>query len=187
MKLPISFEEVSYFNNEYRGDLIITKGVLYYFPHTRVIHSRYADELGGKDAMPLFELLGNLAPIFETVPWIRAGADKSVKLGRFLKRTFRPTTNSPRIRKIHLWRGNDTNENLQKILDEYIEKVKKERLEFDDDSVPKPMRFSAEEIENPRLGLKFKFDARYDNHDFRVNLIQRSLFNKALKESGFIE
>ncbi|MDQ3713011.1 MAG: hypothetical protein M3388_12450 [Acidobacteriota bacterium] len=50
MKLPISFDEVSYFNNEYRGDLIITKGVLYYFPHTRVIHARYADELGGKDA-----------------------------------------------------------------------------------------------------------------------------------------
>ncbi len=188
MKLPISFDEVSYFNNEYRGDLIITKGVLYYFPHTRVIHARYADELGGKDAMPIFELLGNLAPFLGTVPWIRASADKSVKFGEFLKRTFRPTTNLPRIRKNHLWRGGgDTNENLQKILDEYIEKVKRERLEFDDDSVPKPMRFSAEEIENARFGLKFKFDAKYDNHDFRVNLIHRSLFNKALKEGGFIK
>ncbi len=187
MKLPISFEEVSYFNNEYRGDLIITKGVLYYFPHTRVVHARYADELGGKDAMPLFDLLGNLSPIFATVPWIRASTDKSVKLGRFLKRTFRPTTNLPRIRKIHLWRGSDTNENLQTILDEYIEKIKKERLGFDGDSVPKPMRFSVEEIENARFGLKFKFDAKYDNHDFRVNLIHRSLFHKALKEGGFIK
>lgn len=187
MKLPISFEEVSYFNNEYRGDLIITKGVLYYFPHTRVTHARFADELGGKEAMPLFELLGNLAPIVGAVPWIRASADKSVKFGKFLKRTFRPTTNSPRIRKIQLWRGNDTNENLQKSLDEYIEKVKKEKLEFDDDSVPKPMRFSAKEIKNARLGLKFRFDAKYDNHDFKVNLIHRSLFNKALKEGGFIK
>ena len=187
MKLPISFEEVSYFNNEYRGDLIVTKGVLYYFPHTRVVHSRYSDELGGKDVMPVFELLGNLAPLFAAVPIIRATADKSVKFGKFLKRTFRPTTNSPRIRKLKLWRGNDTNEFLQKILDEYIETVKKENLKFDEDSVPKPMRFAADEIENPRFGLKFTFDAKYDNHDFRVNLIHRSLFYKALKEGGFIK
>ncbi|MDQ3713010.1 MAG: hypothetical protein M3388_12445 [Acidobacteriota bacterium] len=104
-----------------------------------------------------------------------------------MRRTFRPTTNSPRIRKNHLWRGSYTNENLKKILDEYIEKVKRERLEFDDDSVPKPMRFSAEEIENARFGLKFKFDAKYDNHDFRVNLIHQSLSNKALKEGRFIK
>ncbi len=186
MKLPISFEEVSYFNNEYRGDLIITKRVMYYFPHTRVTHARYSEEIGRKEGMVIFDLLGNFAPIFGTVPWIRVAADKSVKAGKFLKRTFRPTTNSPRIRKTHLWRGNDTNEKLQIVLDEYIEKVRKERLEFDDDSVPKPMRFSAGEIENARFGLKFKFDAKCDNHDFRVNLIHRSLFKKALLESGFL-
>ncbi len=187
MKLPISFEEVSYFNNEYRGDLIITKGVLYYFPHTRVKYARYADELGGKDAMPLFDLLGNLTPIFATVPWIRAIADKSVKAGKTLKRTFRPTTNAPQIRKIQLWRGNDTNEKLQSVLDEYVEKMKKENLKFEEDSVPKPMRFSVDEIENVRFGLKFKFDAKFDNHDFRVNLIHKSLFKKALTEAGFIK
>lgn len=187
MKLPISFDEVSYFKNEYRGDLIVTKGILYYFPHTRVNHARHADELGGKDAMPLFDLLGNIAPVFGTVPWIRVAADKSVKTGKFLKRAFRPTTNSPRIRKIHLWRGNDTNETLQKVLDEYIKTIKKERLEFNDDSVPKPMRFGIEEIKNARFGLKFKFDTKYDNHDFRVNLIHRSLFRKALQEGEFLK
>ena len=50
MKLPVSFDEVSYFKNQYRGDLIITRGILYYFPHTRVRASRSAPELGGKDA-----------------------------------------------------------------------------------------------------------------------------------------
>jgi hypothetical protein len=188
MKLPISFEEVSYFKNEYRGDLIVTKGVLYYFPHTRVKYQGFADEIGGKDAMVIFDLLGNFAPLLGTVPWFRVAADKSVKAGKFLKRTFRPTTNSPQIRKIHLWRGNEAGEKLQMVLDEYIEKVKKERLEFEEDSVPKPMRFTAEEIENARfIGLKFKFDAKYDNHDFRVNLIHRSLLTKALKEGGFLK
>lgn len=186
MKLPISFEEVSYFNNEYRGDLIVTKDVLYYFPHTRVISARYSQEIGGKDAMTIFDLLGNFAPILGAVPWIRAVADKSVKAGKFLKRTLRPTTNLPRIRKLQLWRENDTNENLQIVLDEYIERIKKERLEFDEDSVPKPMRFSADEIGNATFGLKFKFDAKYDNHDFRVNFIHRSLLKKTLKEGGFL-
>ena len=187
MKLPVSFEDVSYFKNEFRGDLIVTKSVLYYFPHTRVKYARYADELGGKDAMPIFDLLGNLTPIFATVPWIRVAADKSIKVGKTLRRTFRPTTNSPQIRKIHLWRGNDTNENLQKVLDEYIENLKKENLKFEEDSVPKPMRFSAGEIENVRFGLKLKFDTKFDNHDFRVNLIHRGLLKKALMEAKFIK
>jgi hypothetical protein len=187
MNLPISFEEVSYFNNEFRGDLIVTKGVLYYFPHTRVNYARRSEELGGKDAMAVFELLGNFVPLLGTVPWVRTAADKSVKVGKFLKRKFRPTTNSPKIRRANLWRGNETNESLQTVLDEYIERIKSESLAFEEDSVPKPMRFSAEEIENARFGLKFKFDAKYDNHDFKVNLIHRNLFKKALIQGGFLK
>ena len=137
--------------------------------------------------MPVFDLLGNLAPIFATVPWIQAVADKSIKAGKTLKRTFRPTINSPQIRKIHLWRGSDTNENLQTVLDEYIESLKKENLKFQEDSVPKPMRFAVDEIENVRFGLKFKFDAKFDNHDFRVNLLHKSLFKKTLQEGGFLK
>jgi hypothetical protein len=187
MKLPVSFEEVSYFNNEYRGDLIVTKGVLYYFPHTRVNYARGADELGGKDAMAVFDLLGNFVPGFAAVPWLRAAADKSIKVGKFLKRNFRPTTNAPRIRTEKLWRGNETSDSLQRALDAFIEKRKAENLKFDEDSVPKPMRFAAEEIENARFGLKFKFDAKYDNHDFKVNLLHRGLFKKALGAGGFLK
>lgn len=186
MNLPISFEEASYFNNEYRGDLIVTKGVLYYFPHTRVKYARHADELGGKDAMSVFDLLGNLSPLFGAIPWLRVAADKSIKTGKFLKRKFRPTTNLPQISKQNLWRKNDSNENLQNILDEFILETKKEALKFDEDSVPKPLRFSVEEIENARFGLKFKFDAKFDNHDFKVNLIHRGLLKKALIEAGFL-
>ena len=34
MRLPVSFDDVWYFRKEYRGDLVVTDGVLYYFPHT---------------------------------------------------------------------------------------------------------------------------------------------------------
>ena len=76
---------------------------------------------------------------------------------------------------------------MQKVLDEYILQVKKDSLKFEEDSVPKPMRFSVNEIENARFGLKFKFDAKFDNHDFKVNLLNRSLFKKALQEAGFLK
>lgn len=184
--MPISFEEVSCFNNEFRGDLIVTKGVIYYFPHTRVAAARYSQEIGGRDAAEIIGLIGNLIPIIRTVPWLHAAADKSVKAGKFLKRAFRPTTNSPRIRKIHLWKGSKTNESLQQLLDEYIERIKQEYLKFEEDSVPKPMRFNIEEMQNTRFGLKYKFDTKFDNHDFRVNIIHRSLFKKALQKGGFL-
>lgn len=187
MKLPVSFEEVSYFNNEYRGDLIVTQGVLYYFPHTRVVAARYSDELGGKDAMVVFDLLGNLAPFFSAVPWLRTAADKSIKIGKFAKRTFRPMMNAPQIKKLQLWRGDESSELLQKHLDEYIENIKSEPLKFDDDSVPKPMRFAADEMENVSFGLKLKFDAKYDNHDFRINPLHRKHLRSALKDGGFLK
>ena len=186
MKLPVSFEEVSYFNNEYRGDLIITEGVVYYFPHTRVVTARYSEEIGGKDGLVIFDLLGNLAPVLGTVPWIHAIAGKSIKIGRFFKRTFRPTRNSPQIRKQQLWTGNESNESLQKRLDEYIARVKRESFDFADDAVPKPMRFAIGEIENVSFGLKFKFDAKFDNHDFRVNLLHRRHLREALKAAGLL-
>ena len=187
MKLPFSFEEVAYFNNEYRGDLIVTKGVLYYFPHTRVVANRFSDEIGGREAMQVFNILANFVPAFGMIPLIRATADKSVKVGKFLQRTFRPTTNSPKIRTLRLWRGNETSENLQKDLDGYIEMLKKAPLQFERDSVPKPMRFAAAEMQNVSFGLKFKFDAKFDNHDFRVNLIHRNIFKKVLHEGGFLK
>lgn len=187
MILPISFEEVTYFGNEYRGDLIITKGVIYYFPHTNVGYARHSQEIGGKDGLVVFELLGNLAPILGTVPWIHKLADKSVKAGKFVKRTFRPTVNSPKIVKLGLWRKGSANEEIQKILDEYLERIKNNPFKFDEDSVPKPMRFAIEEMENISFGLKFKFDAKFDNHDFRINLLHRGLLRKALREGGFLK
>lgn len=71
MKLPISFDDIPYFNNEYRGDLIVTKGVLYYFPHTRVAASRHAPEIGGKETADLIGVAGSLMPLFTVVTYGR--------------------------------------------------------------------------------------------------------------------
>jgi hypothetical protein len=187
MTLPISFDEVGYFNNEYRGDFIITLGVIYYFPHTRVSASHNSSELGGKETIERISLIGTFVPLVGMAPWAYEIVDKSVKLGKFIKRSVAPTINKPRIRSIRLWIGNESNEQLQEKLDGYIAARKAERLEFDEDSIPKPIRFVASEMENASFGLKFKFDAKFDNHDFRVNPIRRSLLRRALKEGGFLQ
>ena len=70
MAIPVSFDEVSYFNNQYRGDLIITQGVLYYFPHTRVVAARHAPEIGGKEAADVLNVLGLVVPVLGLAPWL---------------------------------------------------------------------------------------------------------------------
>ena len=54
--------------------------------------------------------------------------------------------NLPRIRKLQLWHGNETSESLQRVLDDFVARSKKEALSFDEDSVPKPMRFAAQAL-----------------------------------------
>jgi hypothetical protein len=85
-----------------------------------------------------------------------------------------------------LWCGNESNESLQKQLDQYIERIRQESLNFADDAVPKPMRFAVGEIENVSFGLKFNFDAKFDSHDFRVNLFHRKYLREALREAGLL-
>jgi len=187
MTLPISFEEASYFKSEYRGDLIVTKGVLYYFPHTRTSYARYDnDTLGGRDKAEMVGAAGALVPLAGAAPTLYAIANNSVKFARFLKRAFAPSMNSPRIRKLNLWRRDLSQENFQQILDAYIVETKGHKLEFEEDSVPKPMRFADEEMENIHVGMKLTFDAKFDNHDFRVNIMHRGKLKNALKEGGFI-
>ena len=186
MVLPISFDDVAYYRNEFRGDLIITHGVIYYFPHTRVSAARFSHEIGGKDGAEVIGALGNLVPILSMAPHAHTVADKAVKIGKFLKRACLPSINNPHIRKLRLWSGRDSSETLQHLLDAHIERVRIDPLDFSDEAVPKPLRFSLEEVENISIGFKLKFDAKFDTHDFRINPIRRSLLRKALKEGGFI-
>jgi hypothetical protein len=187
MTLPVSFEETSYFKSEYRGDLIVTKGVLYYFPHTRVSAFRFENDLlGGRDKAELIGLAGILLPLAGGAPTLYALANNSVKFAKFVKRVVAPSMNSPEIRKQNLWNRNQPLENLQQILDAYIVQARRKDLEFESDSVPKPMRFAAGEMENVKLGLKLTFDAKYDNHDFRINLLHRGKLKAALIEGGFL-
>jgi len=81
MRLPVSFDEAAYYSGEYRGDLIITRGIMYYFPHTRVSASHFSTEIDGADTAEAIGFIGSFfVPIIAIAPHLHTAADKSVKL-----------------------------------------------------------------------------------------------------------
>ena len=167
MSLPVTFDDVTYFKNEYRGDLVITRGVIYYFPHTNVALERKQKGYGashyhGLVAIP-FELL--IALIKE----------------------LRTTTNKPRLRKLGLWIDGESSQALQTRLDAHIAELKKQppqlvRYEY---SLPRPMRFTLTDIRNLSMRGGLRFDTEYDNHDFFIGFHRKKLLREALWEGGF--
>jgi hypothetical protein len=167
MTLPISFDNVSYFSDEYRGDLIITPGVIYYFPHTNVALQKKETGYGSPAGLGLLGVLVDL-------------------ISPFLRELV-ATTNRPDLRDVGLWRNGESSQNLQALLDAHIAEVKKqppELLQYEY-RVPKPMRFALAEIKNLSMHGGLRFDAAYDSHDFSIGFRRKRLLRDALREGGF--
>jgi hypothetical protein len=181
MRLPVSFDDVAYFRKEYRGDLIITHGVIYYFPHTNLTlekSRRHApDPVDGVTAL--------MGAAGEVVVLSRA----LYRVARGLWRALRgPTINQPRLRSSGLWSVGASSEEMQERLDRYVEAQRKEppRLVAYELTLPKPMRFPRGEIRDLRARLGgLTFDTEFDSHDFTVGLRRGGLLREALREGDF--
>ena len=177
MALPVSFEDVSYFKRTYGGDLIITDGVIYYFPNTNLADQTNKN-LSGWNRMTLY---GGLLFLVD---------DLAIILGTAWRSQMGATMNSPLIKEAGLWRDGDSSKALQDRLDAHLTELKEQirRPEDYSTSLPPPMRFAREDISG--LSLKFtgtlKFEAHFDNHDFFVNAKRKKLLRTALGEAGFL-
>lgn len=174
MTLPMSFDDVPY-SNEFRGDLIIAHGVIYYFAHTSVALERKKRGYGATDHLGLialpFELLG------------------------LLLQELRTTINQPRLRSAGLWKDGDTSKFLQERLDPIVtEKNKETRPMFQFDSskpdqysyeLPKPMRFPLADIVKISLRRGLIVWTEYDDHRFSIGFHRKKLLREALWEGGF--
>jgi hypothetical protein len=163
----MTFDDVSYFGSEYRGDLVITHGIIYYFPHINVALERKnrgykATDHLGLIAIP-FDLLAALIKELQT------------------------TTNKPKLRKIGLWRDGEASQDLQARLDAHIAELKKQppQLVQYEYQLPKPMRFARADIKNLSMRGGLRFDTEYDNHDFSIGFHRKKLLREALWEGGF--
>jgi hypothetical protein len=174
LTLPISFDEVPYFKNSFRGDLIVTQGVLYYFPHTNTLaRENYAKSAALEIASKAFGL--GALPL-----------ELAIRIAWAMKRT---TVNQARIRDEGLWKAGDSSRTLQERLDGHIAKLREEspRLVLYEETVPRPMRFVQTDVRNMKLGLGLRFDTEFDSHDFRIAIHRRRLLQDALWMAGFLK
>ena len=167
MTLPMSFDNVSYFGDEYRGDLIITHGVIYYFPHTNMALQKKETGYWRPSALGLIGVLLDL-------------------ISPFLRELV-ATTNEPDLRDVGLWRDGESSQSLQARLDAHLAEMKKqppEVLQYEY-RMPKPMRFALAEIKNLSMVGGLRFEAAYDTHDFSIGFRRKRLLRDALWEGGF--
>ena len=181
MRLPLSFDDVWYFRREYRGDLVVTDGVLYYFPHTNAT---------------LEKARRNAPDPFDGVAPFLGAAGEAVGLGLGLyraagglwRRLRTPTVNRPRLRESGLWTVGASSRDMRALLDAHVEAARREppRLVAYELTLPKPARFEAGAVRNVRLRLGvLRFDTEFDSHDFTVGLRRAGLLRRALREGGF--
>jgi hypothetical protein len=184
MNLPVSFSEISYYDDEYRGDLIITGGVIYFFPQKRSAYDKIY-LFGG-----VFDRILNW--LFRSVLMFVAGAgiqdliEFVTTFGRFAKRGM-SGKNTPKIAKLGLWREGQTDRELQQKLDKYLLELKDNKLDFSKESLPKPFAFKVSEMSDISFKWKFKFNTKFDDHDFGISFFNRKSLRAALQKAGFLK
>ena len=168
MTVPLRISDVSYFDNAYRGDLIITRGVLYYIPWINVaLEQKQSHDTQLDRLFPLnlvIEAIGGALAAY--------GAAHAV----------------PRLNQLGLWQDGQTDEALQARLDAYIKDQRNNPSQLTDYEygLPHAMRFAAGEIKNLSLKSGLRFDTECDTHDFGISMFDESALRQALVEAGFV-
>ena len=167
MTLPVVITEVSYFNNAYRGDLVISRGVLYYFPWVNV-------ELENKQKV-------DTGPLVRLFP-----LDLIIGLVIVAIQAFRQAHKESKLKELGLWQPGQTDDALKARLDAFIADVrtKPAQLTEYEYGLPQPLRFAAGEIKNLSLNSGLSFDTECDTHDFET--FHKTDLLQALKEAGFV-
>jgi len=174
--LPVFFHNIPYYKMDDRfsfsGDLIITPGIIYYFPHTDLEQERIYR--GGKSEAGFLgsETLGDL---FSKV------------LTNF---GLRQTTIGSRSWKTVTWKWGDPIEVFQSRLDALIVASKQKTTDNSDFSLtlPGPSRFVANSIRQMNIdrGGMLTFEAFSDQHDFNIGVEKKRDLQAALLEGGFV-
>ena len=182
MRLPVSFDDAAYFRREYRGDLVITHGVIYYFPHTNMaLEKRKRDPHDAIDVVAAFMGAAGEA--------IVVGRALYGGIGGLWRKLRGPTINRPHLKRSGLWVTGASSHEMQSLLDTHIASTRREpsRLVGYEYTLPKPLRFTAREIGNMslRLGV-LRFSTEFDSHDFTVGVRRARRLREALREGAFI-
>jgi hypothetical protein len=165
MSLPIRIKNVRYKvagKYAYKGDIIVTDGILYYFPHTDLIQQRI-----NRTVKAMSYAAGGVA----------GGLIRNLELA-----AFDGDSGS-------LLHTKESNSAIQERLDAYIDDMKKERSAVTLSTyLPIPIRYTKADIKNLSLTLmgSVSFEAHYDTHFYNVGLARKKVLRASLSEAGFI-
>ena len=178
MNLPAAFTEVSYFDDEFRGDLIIVEDAIYFFPTRRSGYNRVYLFDGPIDRIANFLLKGIL--LLVTGVGVTDLWEFVANIGRVGTRGM-AGTRQPDIAKVGLWHDNQTGRDLKKRLDDHIKK-----LDFSHRSLPKPFGLKRSEIKATSFNWRLTFKTEFDSHDFGISPFFRKRLLSALKETRLL-
>jgi hypothetical protein len=158
----------------YKGDLIITDGTLYYFPHTDLVEERI-----DKTAMAAMLILIScgVALIYRFVapllvdPLLGRNTPSTIELLQIIERA----------------EGDSTK--VREKLDEHIANLKAVNAGSRRNlTLPLPVRFAHQDVKRVSFGLfgALRFDGKYGEEQFHAGLIGRGALRRALNEEGFV-
>jgi hypothetical protein len=165
MSLPAVIRNVKYRvagKYAYKGDFVITAGVIYYLPHTDLIQRRINSTVTAMSG-----LAGGMG-------------------GRMIRRLSLPDHDDTGKKVLQ---GKESSLILQQQLDAYIKELRDARSSVTaSTTLPLPLRYAKADVTN--LSLKpmgsVLFEAGYDTHFYKTGLLKKSYVRKALTEAGFI-
>jgi hypothetical protein len=174
--LPVFFQNIPYYKIDdiftFSGDLIITSGILYYFPNTDLEQERIYRGGEAEAGLPGFKALGDL---FTKV------------LANF---ELSQTTSRSQSWKTVVWKWGDPIETFQARLDALIAESKRKTTNNSEFSstLPSPSRFATNSIRQMKIDRTgvLSFEAFYDRHDFDIGVEKKRDLQDALLEGGFV-
>lgn len=164
MALPIKISGVHYYKISgkyiFAGDLIVTRGTLYFFPmidleEQRTKSTRYLPHQLGLIALALTYLVQKVSASY--------------------------------MSRNDVWVDGISDEQFRKNADAFIEGQKAQRREIGISEVlPVPIRINSNEISNIKLNStgKLSFLAQSDTHDFNIGLRSKNRVRDAIWEGG---
>jgi len=181
--IPVSFGDASYFNDEFRGNLIILDGAIYFFPTKRSGSNKLYLFDGPLDRVASFAVKGSamLVPGVGLMDAVDAVGSVFIFGKRSIRDNRQPSGLPPGS-----WVSGQTNEELAKRLDRYILRVAKRPSDFSRNSLPKPFGLKRSQMKNPQFNWRFACETEYEKHDFGVSLKARKRLEKALISAGLL-
>lgn len=176
MKNPILFENINYKIADqeiYSGDLVIMPLVIYYYPHTDLTKQDAPKNIAEASVRMIAGQVGGLA--YDAIEAFTPLITK--------------TSHRPSLRKAKLWFDNNSLEDFQSGIDNFIKELKNTPKTDEKSSIlPAPFSINKSTAKDLSLSLvgHLKIQTTYEDHIFVLGMLKKNKLKEALKLSEWL-